>query len=70
MAKLPQAKFNLRLPNGKNPTLIYLVYRYRGQRLIYSTEYSVKPKDWDSKKQRPILRERRRELMIIQRGAR
>ena len=67
MARLPKAKFNLRLPGGKNETLIYIVFRYRGKRLVYSTGYSVFPKDWDPKTQRPILKEGRRDLWLIKR---
>lgn len=67
MAKLPKTKFNLRLPKAKSETLISLVFRYRGQRLVYSTGYSVHPKDWDFKSQRPIQRERRADLFTIKR---
>lgn len=67
MAKLPKPKFNLRLPKAKNETLISLVFRYRGQRLVYSTGYSIQPKDWDFKLQRPIQQERRTDLFTIKR---
>ena len=67
MAKLPIPKFNLRLPKGDAETLISLVYRYRGKRMVYSTGFSVHPKDWDAKTQRPINRERRKDLFTIQR---
>lgn len=67
MAKLPIPKFNLRLPNGDTETLISLVYRYRGKRLVYSTGFSIHPKDWDTKIQRPINQERRSELFTIRR---
>lgn len=67
MARVPKAKFNLRRPNGENETLIYLVLRYRGKRLVHSTGCSILPKDWDEKCQRPVLRKGRRDLYVIQR---
>ncbi|MCB0633026.1 MAG: tyrosine-type recombinase/integrase [Saprospiraceae bacterium] len=67
MAKLPKPKFNLRLPKSKTETLISLVFRYQGKRLVYSTGYSIHPKDWDSKMQRPIQQERRSDLFAIKR---
>ncbi len=67
MAKLPIPKFNLRLPKGDAETLISLVYRYRGKRMVYSTGFSIHPKDWDAKTQRPINQERRKDLFAIQR---
>lgn len=67
MAKLPKPRFNLRLPNAKTETLISLVFRYRGQRLVYSTGYSIHPKDWDFKIQRPIAQTRRPDLFLVKR---
>lgn len=67
MAKLPKPKFNLRLPKAKSETLISLVFRYKGQRLVYSTGYSLHPKDWDFKAQRPVQKERRQDLFVIKR---
>jgi hypothetical protein len=67
MAKLPKPKFNLRQPNSKSETLISLVFRYRGKRLVHSTGYSIHPKDWDFKSQRPIQQEGRSELFAIKR---
>ncbi|MCB0651493.1 MAG: tyrosine-type recombinase/integrase [Saprospiraceae bacterium] len=67
MAKLPIPKFNLRLAKAKSPTLISLVFRYKGKRLVYSTGYSIHPKDWDFKKQRPLALARRTDLFSIQR---
>ena len=68
MAKLPIPKFNLRLPKAEKETLISLYFRYRGKRLVYSTGYSIHPKDWDSKTQRPIPQERRPDLFAIKRA--
>jgi len=67
MSKLPQPKFNLRLPNAEAETLISLVIRYRGQRLVYSTGYSIHPKDWDFKTQRPVQQTKRPDLFNIKR---
>ncbi|WP_367389048.1 tyrosine-type recombinase/integrase [Lewinella sp. LCG006] len=67
MARLPIPKFNLRLPKSDTPTLISLVYRYRGKRLMYSTGHSIDPKDWDFNIQRPIVRTHRIELLKLQR---
>lgn len=66
MAKLPVPKFNLRLPGGDSETLISLVFRYKGKRLVYSTNHSVHPTDWDFKTQRPIIRSERPDLFFIQ----
>ncbi|MEL6659157.1 MAG: phage integrase SAM-like domain-containing protein [Bacteroidota bacterium] len=68
MAKLPVPKFNLRRASAKSPTLISLVYRYRGHRLVYSTGHSIHPKDWNFKTQRPIEQTKRPELFIIKRS--
>ena len=68
MAKLPTPKFNLRLPNGESETLISLILRFNGKRLVYSTGYSIHPKDWDFKAQRPILRDHRPEFFTIRRA--
>ena len=67
MAKLPKAKFNLKAPNAKQETLIFLVFRYRGKRVLYSTGFSIHPKDWDFKSQRPIEQEGRPDLWTIRR---
>ena len=67
MSKLPQPKFNLRVAKAKVPTLISLVYRYRGKRLVYSTGYSILPDDWDFKTQRPIIKQHRPDLVTIKR---
>lgn len=67
MAKLPTPKFNLRVASAQNETLISLVFRYRGNRLVYSTGLSIHPKDWNFDTQRPIPQTRREELFIIKR---
>lgn len=67
MAKLPKPKFNLRLPKAKTATLISLVFRFKGKRLVYSTGYSIHPKDWDFKLQRPIQQKGRSDLFAMKR---
>lgn len=65
MANLPSARFNLKSPNAKKETLVFLVYRYRGKRVLYSTGITIRPKDWDFKSQRPFERERRSDLWRV-----
>ncbi len=67
MAKIPKPRLNLKFPKAKKETLIFLVFRYRGKRLLYSTSLNIHPKDWDFKAQRPIEREGRLELWSIRR---
>ena len=65
MAKLPKPRFNLKAPNGKKETLIFMVFRYRGKRLLYSTGLTILPNEWDFKTQRPVEKERRPNLWSI-----
>ena len=65
MARIPQPKFNLKNPKSKSPTLIYLVYYYRCQRLKYSTQLTIKPEEWDFETQRPVEQEGRPDLSTI-----
>jgi len=65
MSKLPKPRFNLKTPKAKNETLIFMVYRYRGKKLLYSTGLSILPSDWDFKVQRPIDKQRRSDLWKI-----
>ncbi len=67
MAKIPRPRFNLKKPQAKAETLIYLVYRYRGQKLRYSTQLTILPHEWDFKSQRPLEQERRPDLWAIRR---
>lgn len=67
MARLPKPRFNLKAPNSKHETLIFTVFRYRGQRLLYSTGLTIRPSEWDFKTQRPIEKERRPDLWAIRR---
>jgi hypothetical protein len=45
-------KFNLKEPNGKSETLIYLFITVNGQRIKKSTHQKIHPELWDSKKKR------------------
>ena len=65
MAKIPTPKFNLRKRNSIVETLISLVFRYRGKKIVYSTGYSILPSDWNFDTQRPIAKERRSDLFKI-----
>lgn len=65
MAKLPKPRFNLKAPKSNTETLIFLVFRYRGKKLLYSTGFSIKPGEWDFKSQRPVEQERRPDLWSI-----
>lgn len=67
MAKLPLVKYNLRRPQSQSETLISLVFRYRGQKLVYSTGYSIHPQDWNAKTQRPAVQRHRNDLFLIKR---
>lgn len=67
MPRLPKPRFNLKSPKSKSETLIFLVFRYRGHRLLYSTSLAIHPKDWNAKTQRPYQLERRPDLWAIQR---
>lgn len=51
--KVPAVRFNLKSHNATEQnleTLISLVFRYHGKRLVYSTGEKVKPKYWDGQK--------------------
>lgn len=67
MAKLPKPRFNLKAPKAKSETLIFMVFRYRGHKLLYSTGYRVHPSEWNFKSQRPVQKERRPDLWAIRR---
>ena len=67
MRKLPKPRFTLKSPNSKSETLIFLVLRFRGKKLVYSTGQTIRPKDWDFDAQRPIERTRRKDLWMLHR---
>ncbi len=49
--KMPDVRFNLK-NKSETPTLISLIFRYNGQRLVYSTGQKIDPKFWNDQKQR------------------
>jgi integrase len=54
--KVPTPRFNLRSHDPKadrdKPTLIVLVFRYDGKRLVWSTQEKARPRFWDNKRNR------------------
>ena len=66
MAKIPTPRFTLKNPN-KDRSLIYLIFRYRNNKFRYSTQINIALKDWDTRTQRPIEKERRPDLWTIRR---
>lgn len=50
---MPNVKFLLKRPKGKEKTLISLYARFEGKRLVYSTNLKIHPDHWDFKLQRP-----------------
>src|SRR6187549_1367298 len=46
------AKFVLKEPKSKEPTLIYLLFRFNNQKVKYSVGQKVPPKFWNSSAQR------------------
>jgi integrase len=49
---MASATFVLKEPKSKDKTLIYLLFRYEGQKLKYSTKQKVLPKFWNPEIQR------------------
>src|SRR5947208_16467490 len=49
---MPNATFLLKEPNANDNTLVYLLYRFNGQKLKYSTGQKIHPKFWNEEKQR------------------
>lgn len=49
---MPQVTFVLKEPTSKEETLIYLLFRFNGVKLKYSTGQKIKPSKWNSEKQR------------------
>jgi integrase len=49
---MPDAKFVLKEPTSKEPTLIYLLFRFDSQVVKYSTGEKIIPKNWNPTKQR------------------
>ena len=65
MSRLPKPRFNLKSPNSKAETLIFMVFRYHGKRLLYSTQLGILPSEWDAHAQRPLPLKHRPELWAI-----
>lgn len=49
---MAEATFVLKEPNGKEATLIYLLFRFNNEKIKYSTSEKIAPKYWNSEKQR------------------
>ena len=49
---MASATFVLKEPKSKNNTLVYLLFRYQGQKLKYSTGQKILPKFWNPETQR------------------
>jgi integrase len=49
---MPQATFVLKEPTSKEDTLVYLLYRFNGSKLKYSTGQKINPKFWNPETQR------------------
>jgi integrase len=49
---MPQATFVLKEPTSKEDTLVYLLYRFNGTKLKYSTGQKINPKFWNPENQR------------------
>jgi len=48
---MPNVTFVLKEPSSKEPTLVYLLFTYNGQRLKYSTSQKIYAKFWNEEKQ-------------------
>lgn len=59
---LNDVKFVLKDPSSTLPTLVYMIYRFGGQRLKYSTGEKVLPEAWDSQEQRFFITGKDRQL--------
>src|SRR5829696_4873754 len=49
---MPQATFVLKEPTAKEDTLVYLLFRFNGSKLKYSTGQKINPKFWNPETQR------------------
>lgn len=49
---MPQATFVLKEPTSKEDTLVYLLFRFNGTKLKYSTGQKINPKFWNPEAQR------------------
>jgi hypothetical protein len=46
---MPQATFVLKEPSSKEDTLVYMLFRFNGSKLKYSTVQKINPKFWNSR---------------------
>ncbi|RYZ84130.1 MAG: site-specific integrase, partial [Proteobacteria bacterium] len=49
---MPQATFVLKEPTSEEETLVYMLYRFNGAKLKYSTGQKINPKYWNPQSQR------------------
>jgi integrase len=49
---MPSTTFVLKEPNQASPTLVYLIFRFNGSRLKYSTGQKIAAKFWNAERQR------------------
>lgn len=54
--------FNLRAPGAGKPSPVNFVVRYYNQRLVYPTQETVRPDQWDAERQRAVETRRNPEL--------
>lgn len=69
-SKIPAVRFNLK-SHDKNddltPTLVILVFRFRGNKMVYSTGEKVKPKYWAKNRAKPNIRNHSQYIELNQR---
>ncbi|HYC40816.1 MAG TPA: tyrosine-type recombinase/integrase [Chitinophagaceae bacterium] len=56
---MPSSTFVLKEPTSKEPTLVYLIFRFNNTRLKYSTGQKINPKFWNPKKDKQRAKETR-----------
>ncbi len=56
MPKIPKARFHLVKQKQLDTEQIYLIFRFKGQRLFHYTGYRVKPSNWNNDLQRVQMR--------------
>ncbi len=57
MPRNPEVNFYLKPTDAEGKALIFLNFKYSGQRLFFSFGERIKPSEWNGKKQRPKRRE-------------
>lgn len=56
---MPSSTFVLKEPTSKEPTLVYLIFRFNNVRLKYSTGQKIAPKYWNPRKDKQRAKETR-----------